>query len=403
MLTLPISFRLIVLFYSLQIDYNNEQFTWEDICARSGLGAGTQTTYKFPCARFSPLDLFQETRSYFDEVDRLTWYHGVVKGTAIRPRILRFGIMQQACVSPGPSTACNKQAALRTNPDFAEQNGYPREYANPLGLIGDVGSLELNDPCRICIEESLEATMDQLQNQLITPFFTVLSMEFRRYQQNLTDPEDVAKIDKLASSTETIASSVTRKSVEDFFYYQVIRSTYAALGAGAYQGAYNQLVTPETLPFDCNVAPCPPFNISMEDATAALLNHADNTFSSVSTAGSPFPFWSNGNGTGTMFGGVNPVGGSGVDMSAPLMSAAGYLDLPNYGKSAWSPMYANGFADPLTPDPSWQGMVETNPVYAWWMAAETEMTSRKSSWQTISFSFYSSLRNGVSPDVFLAN
>lgn len=155
------------------------------------------------------------------------------------------------------------------------------------------------------------------------------------------------------------------------------------MGASAYQGGYNQLVTPETLPFDCSAVPCPPFNITLEDATTALLNHADNTFSSVTTAGSPFPFWSEADGTGAMFAGTNPVGGSGVDMSAPTLSAAAYFDMGNYytNRDGWSPMYAvngsadDGFADPLTADALWQGMVETNPVYAWFMAGETEMTS----------------------------
>jgi hypothetical protein len=380
------------------------EISWEDICARSGLGAGTQTTYEFPCARFSPLDLFQETRSSFDEIDRLTWYHAVVKRAALRPRVLRFGILQQACVStstsPSPnnnnnnnnnssSNACDKQAALRMNPDFAEQMGYPREYANPLGLIGDVGSLEFNDPCRICIEESLEAQMNQLQNELVIPFFTVLAMEFRRYQQNLTDAQEIATMEQLAGTAEKIAASVDRRSVEDFYYYQVLRSTYAELGAPAYQAGYNQLVTPENLPLDCSVAPCPPFNISLDDAKAALVAHADNQFSSVITSGTPFPFWSEANGTGTMFGGFNPVGGSGIDMSAQLLSGVAYMDLPNYGNlSAWNPLYTNGFADPLTPDPLWNSMMETNPIYAWFMANETEMISRTCSALCHSFSLF---------------
>lgn len=220
-----------LLFIIIQIEHNGEEFTWEDICARNGLGPGTQTTYRFPCARFSPLDLFQETRSIaFDELDRLTWYHGVVKGAAIRPRVLRFGIMQQSCVSSSESSvsgACDKQAGLRTNADFAEANGYPREYANPLGLIGDVGSMELNDPCRICIEESLEATMNQLQNELITPLFGLVAQEFGRYAASLGETEDAATMAGLAASAGKIATTMTRKSVEDFYYYQVLRSTYA--------------------------------------------------------------------------------------------------------------------------------------------------------------------------------
>jgi hypothetical protein len=38
-------------------------------------------------------------------------------------------------------------------------------------------------------------------------------------------------------------------------------------------------------------------------------------------------------------------------------------------------MYSSGYADPLTPDLLWQPMVESNPIYAWFMAGETEMTA----------------------------
>ena len=184
------------------------------------------------------MDFFQETRTIaFDEVDRLTWYHGVVKGAAIRPRILRFGVMQQSCISSSENSvsgACDKQAGLRTNADFAEANGYPREYANPLGLIGDVGSLELNDPCRICIEESLEATMDQLQNQLIVPFFGLLAQEFGRYAQSLGDTEDAATMASMAATAGKIATTMTSEAVEDFFCYQVIRATYGECMSNIY-------------------------------------------------------------------------------------------------------------------------------------------------------------------------
>ena len=366
-----------------QVEYKGQNFTWPDICASTSLGAGSGTTYKWPCARLSPMDLFQETRNdYFNTVSRLTWYHGVVRGAAIRPRILRFGMMQQACLTPVDAppdsqgtSPCDHQAALRMSPDYAEANGYPREYANPLGLISDVGSLELNNKCRICIEESLEAQMAEL-HQLVVGMFTVYGMEFRRYQASLNSTEDRAKMEEYASKAESIVEKVDRKAVEDFFYYQVIRKTYGALGAQGYMNAYNQMITPEALPFlDCSVVTCPQFNITLADATAALLRHADNAFSSVSTAGTPLPLWSEGNGTGYMFAGNDPVGGSGIDMSGNITHAAGYVDMLNYGKETWSPLYSNGFADPLTPDPMWQPLVEVNPVYAWFMAAETEMTA----------------------------
>lgn len=362
---------------------NGEIFTWGDICASNSLGAGTGTTYRWPCARLSPMDLFQETRSYFNEIDRLTWYHGVVKSAAINPRILRFGVMQQNCITPEGSSdpfgssPCDVQAALRMNPDFAVSKGYPREYANPLGLISDAGSLELNNICRICIEQSLEAQMDQLQNQLVIPFFTILGLEFRRFQANLTDAGDIAKMEELASKTEKIASNVGREDVEDFFYYQVLRQTYAGLGSANYMNSYNSKITPQTVPLDCSTQQCPPFNITLQDAKDALFRHADNNFSSLTTAGSPLPLWSESDGTGSMFEGTNPVSGSGIDMSGELVDAAAYIDMANYGKPSWQPLYSSGFADPLTPDPLWGPMVETNPIYAWFMAAETPMTARK--------------------------
>ncbi|CAB9518817.1 Protein patched homolog 1 [Seminavis robusta] len=362
---------------NLTVTYNDNVFTWEDVCTLNGLGAGTSTTYKFPCARLSPMDFFQETRTYFKEVDRVTWYHGVVRGAAIRPRVLRFGILQQHCLGleEGQSDACKVQAGLRLNPDFAEQMGYPREYANPLGLIGDVGSLELSDNCRICIEESLEAKMEKLQHELVVPFFSVLARELRRFQQTLADPEELAQVDDLATKAEKIAKKVDKRAVEDFYYYQVLRSTYAELGAEAYQSAYNQLITPDAVPLDCSTSACPKFNITLEDSKQALRNHADNTFSSITTAGSPLPAWSESDGSGIMLQGFNPVGGSGVNMSADTLSAVAYLDLVNYrNTSAWNPLYANSYADPLN-DPNWVPLVETNPVYAWFMAGETEMTA----------------------------
>ena len=353
-------------------------FWWDDVCASNGLGAGTGTTYRFPCARLSPMDLFQETQSYFEEIDRLTWYREVVKGAAIRPRVLRFGAFQD-CLGKelGQSDACRMQAGLRTNPDVAEHYGYPRDYVNPLGILGDVGSLELSDPCRICIEETLESNLKRLQNEIVVPFFTFLAHELRRFQRNLTDTDELTLIDDLATKAAKVAMKVDRKAVEDFYYYQVLRAAYSELGAATYQSAYNQFITPENLPLDCNTTPCPKFNITLEEAKQDLLNHADNTFSSVTTAGSPLPAWSDSNGTGSMFAGFKPVGGSGINMSAPTFSIVAYFDLLNANTTAWSPMYTNGYyADPLR-DPLWTTLVEKNPVYAWWMTAEAEMTSRK--------------------------
>jgi hypothetical protein len=143
----------------------------------------------------------------------------------------------------------------------------------------------------------------------------------------------------------------------------VTRGLYAQLGVGSYLAGYQQL---RGFLESCNETAglvCPPTTATPVDAQQALLNHADNVFSSVTTAGSPLPMWSKGDGTGNLFEGTSPVGGSGIDMSANLFSLVAYLDLNNYGSTtAWSPLYTNGYADPVTPDGNWASLVEPNPV-----------------------------------------
>ena len=73
----------------------------------------------------------------------------------------------------------------------------------------------------------------------------------------------------------------------------------------------------------------------------------------MTTAGAPFPLWSEGDGTGYLFEGNSPVGGSGIDMSAPLDSLAGYL---------FSTILFNSSVDPTSE--AWTSYVERNPLYA---------------------------------------
>jgi hypothetical protein len=115
---------------------------------------------------------------------------------------------------------------------------------------------------------------------------------------------------------------------------------------------------------------CPPLTISLEDAQKALYAHADNVFSSVTTAGSPLPLWGNGDGTGFLFDGSHPVSGSGIPMSQNLSSVFDYVDITHYRMpQEWKPLYGNGgFADPLSPDSNWTKYVENNPIYSWFMA-----------------------------------
>ena len=94
-----------------------------------------------------------------------------------------------------------------------------------------------------------------------------------------------------------------------------------------------------------------------------MLRHADTVFSSITTAGSPLPLWSSGDGTGQLLLGNSPVGGSGVNMSGNVNSLTQYLDVHDYNKTDWNPVYSNssGFAEPGSE--LWLEFVDSNPLY----------------------------------------
>jgi hypothetical protein len=140
----------LIIFNCLQIEYNGVNYTWDDMCASNNAGRGT--AYQFPCARLSPMDLFQEGRWFFDETDRVTWYQDIIRKVLVKPRLPRFGIMQTSCAGPAE---CQNVLRLRNDPDYAEEQGYPREFAQPLGLFADIGNMELNDPVRPLSEPKL--------------------------------------------------------------------------------------------------------------------------------------------------------------------------------------------------------------------------------------------------------
>jgi hypothetical protein len=346
------------------VTHNGVTYTWQDMCALNSF------PYEFPCARLSPMDLFQEARWFFDETSKITWYNEVLQNLLVKPRIPRFGVMTESCASPA-SDVCDFIVALRTNPTLV---GQPAETANPLLLFSDIGNMEMSDPCRICIEENYQSQIEQLFS-LAKPVFQVLSAELQRALQVgfANDTEGSAQVGAMLSKTAQLAQSITIEDVKDFYQYFVTRGVYASLGAPAYIAGYQQLLPLIEL---CNPAfglTCPSTSVpNTTEAEAALLAHADNSFSPVSTAGAPFPFWSESNGTGNLFAGSNPVSGSGVDMSGEMLSIVGYLDLLNFGQDDWNPLYSNGYLDPVTPDPTWSALVERNPLFNWFMASVTE-------------------------------
>lgn len=328
------------------------------------------------------MDLFQEARWYFTEEERVTWYTEVIRKLLIKPRVPRFGILTQICTSGSPlsqSSDCDRTVALRTNETFAVEEGFSADYANPLLLLSDVGGLEMNDQCKICVEEKFEATMERLTAGT-TGLFGVMLLELLRLLESgtVTDVDELAKLQRLIEQVGTLEKTVDRAAVEEWYSYYVVRGLYADLGSGSYVETYAGVM--ELLNLPClvvtgNATMCPA-TVTEEEAKVHLANHADNAFSSVTTAGAPFPFWSNGDGTGELFGGTFPVSGSGIDMSGTVLSAAAYLDIENYMSPAWKPLY-EGFIDPLTPGSNWTNFVETDPIFRWHLAGVTPMTSRK--------------------------
>ncbi|KAL7573818.1 hypothetical protein ACA910_007843 [Epithemia clementina (nom. ined.)] len=352
---------------STTIDWKGHKITWDDICYQNNAGRGT--TYEFPCARLTPMDLFQEARWFFDETDRITWYNEVVRKRLVLPRTPRFGILSTTCAAQ-----CAETVGLRTDPEFAVSQGYDASYAEPLGLFYDIGNMEMNHPCRQCIEAAFEPTMIRL-TEYVKGSFLVLAGELTKFLQNgtVTASEDVQELTQRIDQYYGLSQSITRADVEEYYTYSTLRGMYARFGAAQYAAGYNQMMATDAglLPVCLQLGlDCPPANVDAATGTAALLAHVDGVFSSFNTAGSPFPFWSLANGTGVMFGGSSPVSGSGVDLSGQPESLGAYLDLANFtNPSAWSPGYSADFADPITPDPAWTANVERNPIYKWFMSS----------------------------------
>jgi len=361
------------------VEHKGITYTWDDVCL--GNNAGLNTAYKFPCVRLSPMDLFQEARWYFDEDDRLTWYNELIKKRLVLPRVGRFGTMTQSCSSQGGSETpvCDLLLALRTdNGTLIEQLGYPKGYNNTLLLFDDIGSLEMNHPCKKCIEENFEASMEQL-TQAVKGIFGVMAAELQRLivANVITDETELNAVSLLLQKVGIIYNMKTsRADVEDFNHYYVLRGLYAELGYGSYMRNYELIMSNPDFVDACTLflgSDNCPTSVTEAEARQKLLKHADNTFSSVNTAGSPFPFWKTDK-LGDFLKGANPLSGSGIDMSGDLLSAFAYFDVPRYGRDDWSPVYgASGYPD--INSATFKSIVESDPIFAWFMAGQTEATS----------------------------
>jgi hypothetical protein len=201
----------------------------------------------------------------------------------------------------------------------------------------------------------------------MAPSFNALANELQKFiNSNASDALGRAAAAVIISKAKQLSISIDANDVEEFYFYHALRNAYPLIGAKILVKDYAKIQDAIMM---CQQGEqvagitCPTANLTSTQAGELLRNWADNVFSSVSTAGSPFPFWSKGDGTGELFKGNSPVGGSGIDMSGTIDSLSKYLDLPNYGQDNWQPLFGpDQYADPTSP--LWAAQVEANPIYS---------------------------------------
>jgi len=221
-----------------------------------------------------------------------------------------------------------------------------------LMLFSDIGTLEMNDPCKVCIETEVENVTKDLLSRATT-LFTDLVSELQKANETM-----------LAKTMETILAKLSLQEVMDYYSYKTVRLLYGNLGAQPYLDNYQQFqaiclsLVPDQAE-NCG-------NITLVEATLALERHADHPFSSTVIAGTPLPFYGD-DGEGYLFQGNSPVSGSGIDMSGTEFSALDYIT------SIRSQGNATATVDIKSAD--WQSLVETDPIFRWFNAGETPMTA----------------------------
>lgn len=299
------------------------------------------------------MDLYKEAQWTFTTFDKVAWYRGIVQDALIAPRLTRFGELTTNCAG-----------------HCAEVLGYRFSTGNPLGLFADVGNLEYNNECRMCLEANYTNTVETIYAN-VKPAFLGLVQKVTAFDATLEDTEENQALkeenQRIVTNLLTLNATITKDDVVEFYEYYVARGLYAQLGASNYATAYESYrdfidlcYANEAFGLTC---PTHPDNMTAQLAASDLLRHADNTFSNITTAGAPFPFWSEGDGTGVLFmgneetGELFPVSGSGVDMSGDLFSLQAFLLTPGT------------VGDPRSEE--WQTLVEVNPLYAWFMASLT--------------------------------
>lgn len=251
----------------------------------------------------------------------------------------------------------------------------------PLQLFSDLTGMEMNDPCRICVETEYDNTMENLTASAKGLFDLIANYFNGKLQALLALPpanQSSAKIESISyilTKSVVILEKIDRATIEEFFMYYTARGLYQQLGASTYIENYpdiNQKFGGVMESLSDRVTDKILSSGGTLDATSAgaqvakldLGAHADAPFSSKNTAGNPYPIPG------------GPQGGSGIDFSGKLGSSAVYFDLANFqNQTAWTPKFGAGLPDP--DDEYWNSLVETDPIYKWFMAGETKMTARK--------------------------
>jgi len=267
------------------------------------------------------MDLFQEARWYFTDDARAVWYTSGIQDTLIAPRIPRFGILTQMC-----QVECGSLLLQR---GLVEKN--------PLMLFADLGNLEYSNPCRRCVEAKYTTSIKELYAS-IPPTFSFLRDQVRLYITSMknngsaANDAQITTAQDIADKLDTLIQTITTDDVVDFYSYYTLRGIYAQVGSVLFKSQYQQYQDLIQACLDAQsdgvAVTCPKLPADLADAEAQkyLAAQADSPFSSITTAGSPFPFWSDpskGDG-GTMFGTnaenqLYPVSGSGVRMSAEII------------------------------------------------------------------------------------
>lgn len=282
------------------------------------------------------MDYFQEARWFIEEKDRVTFYQDLARKLLVNPRVPRFGIMQDSCtvLTGGRRSECTQLLVKRTF------------EGDSLALFADIGNLEMNEPCKMCIEEEFENTIKNLLTDSLQMF------------QDLLAFADSSGQTELAQAYKNILDGLDRQAATDFYFYYITRQLYYILGEGEYKrrrDAFNIAIS--GCKEEGSTTPCPPPTTGAE-ARQALLNHADNSFSSTVTAGSAMPEWGEG-GEGYLFEGNSPVGGSGIKMDGELFSTTNFFAIENATIE------------------DFESLVLTDPIHVWFMASQTPMTARK--------------------------